>query len=77
VLGDNADRIPAPSEGVLFAVLVGMMETDSQRTGMNRRPKISDSLFAVKWASILYSVYVHFQAVPVIRYDGKDMEPGV
>jgi hypothetical protein len=40
---------------------------------MNRRPKITDSRIATKWAPFRHRLNVHFQALAVIRFDGRDI----
>ncbi len=46
---------------------------DRPRATMNRRPKITDSRIATKWATLRHRLNVHFQALAVIRFDGRDM----
>jgi hypothetical protein len=68
---DNVHRLSAPSEGVHSAA----QESDSQRSSMNRRPKISDSWLAVKWTAIRPTLNMHYQAliIPSLRYDCKEL----
>ncbi len=40
---------------------------------MNRRPKITDSWIATKWAPIQHRLNTHFQALAVMHYDSRDM----
>ncbi len=66
---DNVNRLSAPSEGVHSAV----QESDSQRSSMNRRPKISDSRLAVKWTAIQPTFHMHYQALIILHFDGKEL----
>ena len=62
------DGEAAPSEGVTAA----LQEFDP-RTALNRRAKISESAIAVKWASLRHPLNQHFQALMIMRYDGKSL----
>jgi hypothetical protein len=53
--------------------LTEQVDTDRPRATMNRRPKITDSGIATKWATFRHRLNVHFQALAVIRFDGRDM----
>ena len=62
------DEAAAPSDGVTAA----LQESDT-RLVVNRRAKISESGIAVKWASMRHTINQHFQALVIMRYDGKNL----
>jgi hypothetical protein len=62
------DEAAAPSDGVTAA----LQESDT-RLVVNRRPKISESGIAVKWASMRHAINQHFQALLVMQYDGNNL----
>jgi hypothetical protein len=49
------------------------MASNRQRASMNRCPKVTDNRIATKWAPIRHRLNAHFQALAVLRYDGRDM----
>ena len=63
----------SPNEDVPLPEQVDKMTSDRPRATMNRRPKITDSWIAQKWQPMRHKLNVYFQALAVIRYDGRDM----
>jgi hypothetical protein len=61
----------SPSEDVPLPEQVDT--SDRPRASMNRRPKITDSKLATKWLPFRPRLNMHFQALAVIRFDGRDI----
>jgi hypothetical protein len=66
--------IPNDSEDVSVPVQVDVSRSDRAGASLNRRPRVHDSWLATKWQSIRSQLNVHFQALAIMRFDGRDLQ---